>query len=106
MIMNMPGKAWHSQMIWYTVKKWKESIIQNGAAGSIDAHAHKASILWYGGIFYHFYTAVTEAGETSVTNIDIEFRCITVAASVPWSNWATTVGWKYKIFIYSYKISI
>ena len=67
-------------------EKWKESIIQNGAAGSIDAHAHKASILWYGGIFYHFYTAVTEAGETSVTNIDIEFCCITVAASVPWSN--------------------
>lgn len=81
------GLAFSEDLIHW--EKWKEPIIPNGAYGSIDAiHAHKASILWYNGILYHFYTAVMEADETSATNMNGEFRCITVAASVPWPKFS------------------
>jgi predicted GH43/DUF377 family glycosyl hydrolase len=71
-------------------------ILDVGEPGSIDHyHAHKPSVIFHNGTLYHFYCAVRESlpGDRSV-NIDPtkpenaaakEFRCLTVAASKPFS---------------------
>ncbi len=57
--------------------KWKKSpfnpILEKGEAGSYDEiHAHKPCVVFKGGVYYHFYTAVGSKG-----------RCIALATSVP-----------------------
>lgn len=57
--------------------KWDKSpfnpILEYGEPGSYDeVHAHKPCVVFKGGIYYHFYTAVGSKG-----------RCIALATSVP-----------------------
>lgn len=57
--------------------KWEKSpfnpILEYGEVGSYDeVHAHKPCVIFKGGIYYHFYTAVGSKG-----------RCIALATSVP-----------------------
>ena len=54
-------------------RKWPEPIIDIGPAGAGDSqHAHKPSVVWHKGVFYHFYCCV-RSGDG--------YRAITVATS-------------------------
>jgi len=59
--------------------KWTKRprpIIDIGRPGSLDGqHAHKPSVVWHKGAFYHFYCSVRDGDG---------YRTITVAASRPW----------------------
>jgi predicted GH43/DUF377 family glycosyl hydrolase len=65
--------------------KYTGPILSYGANGEIDEiHAHKASVIYYNGILYHFYCACRRYKQgDSAMNLGNEFRCITVAASKP-----------------------
>jgi len=55
--------------------KWPHPILDVGPPGSIDSlHAHKPSVVWHKGVFYHFYCCVRDRDG---------FRAITVATSKP-----------------------
>jgi len=57
-------------------------IVCFGNPGQLDEiHAHKAAIIYYNGILYHFYCAVRKYKEGDPTKNYNEFRCITVATS-------------------------
>ncbi len=65
-------------------EKVEEPIIPYGAAGSIDSgHAHKASILYYQGVLYHFYCGTCPWREGLPTNVSGEYRGICLATSRP-----------------------
>lgn len=65
-------------------EKVREPIITYGEPGSIDSgHAHKASIVYYNGVLYHFYCATCPWQEGYPTNAYGEYRTICVAASKP-----------------------
>ena len=64
--------------------KVREPILPNGAPGSIDSgHAHKASVVYYEGVLYHFYCATRPWTEGDPTQAYGEYRTICVAASEP-----------------------
>jgi predicted GH43/DUF377 family glycosyl hydrolase len=65
--------------------KYPEPVLRYGEDGEIDEiHAHKPAVVYYNGILYHFYCAVRNYREGDPTkNISNEFRCISVATSVP-----------------------
>lgn len=68
-------------------EKVENPILPHGEAGEIDAnHAHKASILMYKGVLYHFYCATRPVREGDKTEVFGEFRTITVAASAPFEK--------------------
>lgn len=74
------GLALSSDLIHW--EKVEEPIITYGLEGSIDSgHAHKASILYYKDVLYHFYCATRPVQEGDPTNAHGEFRTICVAAS-------------------------
>lgn len=58
--------------------KCSEILIDVGPEGSVDSlYAHKPSVVFHGGILYHFYCAVARRGGR-------EIRGISVARSRPW----------------------
>lgn len=64
--------------------KVSEPILTPGKEGSIDSgHAHKASILYYEGILYHFYCGTRPWQDGDVTSAQGEFRTICLATSKP-----------------------
>ena len=67
-------------------EKYPEPIIPHGRPGELDeTHAHKPGVIWHKGVLYHFYCAVRPARtEEERARFGKEFRCITVARSVPW----------------------
>ncbi|MDD3886973.1 MAG: hypothetical protein PHI35_08870 [Victivallaceae bacterium] len=74
------GLAWSDDLIHW--EKFKEPLLSCGNAGDLDElHAHKASVLRYNGVLYHFYSAVrkTRPGESPLYGN--EFRSITLATS-------------------------
>ena len=65
-------------------EKVREPILPTGAPGSIDSgHAHKASVVYYEGVLYHFYCATRPWTEGDPTQAYGEYRTICVAASEP-----------------------
>lgn len=66
-------------------EKYHEPILENGNPEEIDEiHAHKAAIIKYEGILYHFYCASRKYRDGDpARNFGDEFRCISVATSVP-----------------------
>lgn len=65
-------------------EKVKEPILSYGKPGSIDSgHAHKASVMNYKGVLYHFYCATRPYREGDKTQAYGEYRTICVAASKP-----------------------
>ena len=66
-------------------EKKKEPIIPNGPAGSLDEkHAHKPGVIWHEGVLYHYYCSVRPAYGKEKEIYRDEYRCITVARSIPW----------------------
>ncbi|MDO4284563.1 MAG: hypothetical protein Q4C60_04420 [Eubacteriales bacterium] len=67
-----------------TWEKVREPILCAGEAGAYDCgHAHKASIVYYNGVLYHFYCGTRPWQEGDATNAYGEYRTICVAASRP-----------------------
>ncbi|GGD53355.1 hypothetical protein [Paenibacillus nasutitermitis] len=66
-------------------RKHDRPILESGYIGSLDEiHAHKASILYYNDVLYHFYTAVRPYQDGDRTGKELHsFRTITVATSKP-----------------------
>ena len=69
-------------------EKRAEPIISNGVAGSLDeTHAHKPGTICENGVLYHYYCAVRPTKtEEEKAMFGKEYRCITVARSVPWTD--------------------
>ncbi len=66
-------------------EKAPKPLISHGEKGDIDEnHAHKASVLYKDGVFYHFYCATRPWREGDPACLYGELRTITVAASKPW----------------------
>ncbi|WNQ12905.1 hypothetical protein MJA45_07695 [Paenibacillus aurantius] len=75
------GLAYSTDLIhWHKVE---HPIIEHGNRGTLDeTHAHKASIVRYDGVLYHFYCSVRPYAKGDITGETTnEFRCITLAAS-------------------------
>ena len=69
----------------YTWTKFKSPILTIGGAGSIDStYAHKPFVIFHDGALYHFYCACRPWREGDTANNGGEFRCISVARSIPW----------------------
>ena len=66
-------------------RKCEQPLIRYGEEGALDAtHAHKPCIIWHDGALYHFYCAVHPTkDEEERKKFGHEFRCLTVARSVP-----------------------
>lgn len=83
------GLALSSDLIHW--EKVKEPVLTHGEPGSIDSgHVHKASILYYCGVLYHFYCATCPWQERYPTNSYGEYRTICVAASKPFKKCTDT----------------
>ena len=68
-------------------KKYSKSIIPVGKQGEIDeTHAHKPCVFWHNGVLYHIYCAVRPTKEDEKEKYGHEFRCLTIAASVPFDK--------------------
>ena len=68
-------------------EKVREPILTNGKEGAIDSvHAHKASVLFYKDVLYHFYCGTRPWQEGDPTSAHGEFRSICVAASKPFKE--------------------
>lgn len=68
-------------------EKVEEPILAHGEEGSNDSgHAHKASIVYWNGVLYHFYCATRPWREGDAAKIFQEYRTICVAASKPFSS--------------------
>lgn len=82
-----PGHAQEGLALSANLEDWEkveEPIIPHGEPGSNDSgHAHKASIVYWNGILYHFYCATRPYREGDPTKIWEEFRTICVATSKP-----------------------
>ena len=69
----------------YHWTKFKAPILTIGGAGSIDAtYAHKPYMIFHEGALYHFYCACRPWKKGDPAKNGNEFRCISVARSVPW----------------------
>lgn len=67
-----------------------EPWIKAGRPGELDeTHAHKSSIVYWQGKFYHYYCAVRPLKEGDAADNGGEFRCIALATGVPDSEEAT-----------------
>lgn len=76
------GLAFSSDLIHW--EKVEEPILSFGDPGSCDSgHAHKASIVKYNGVLYHFYCGTRPFEEGDATNMNGEYRTICLAASEP-----------------------
>ncbi len=64
-------------------EKVEAPIITNTPGGVDEEHAHKASIVYYHGVLYHFYCATRPVREGDPTEVYNAFRTITVAADKP-----------------------
>lgn len=64
-------------------EKVEEPIIRNTPGGVDEEHAHKASMVYYNGVLYHFYCATRPLREGDPTEVYNAFRTITVAADKP-----------------------
>ena len=65
-------------------EKVEEPILRHGAVGSMDEqHVHKASMVYYKGVLYHFYCGTRLAKAEDKAVINQRFRAIYVAASEP-----------------------
>lgn len=65
----------------FTWEKVKEPILTYGKPGAIDSgHAHKASVLFYNGILYHFYCGTRPAQEGDAAQAYGEYRTICLAS--------------------------
>lgn len=65
-------------------EKVREPILAYGQPGSFDCgHAHKASIVYYRGILYHFYCGTCPWKEGYPTNAYGEYRTICLATDKP-----------------------
>ncbi|WP_409342532.1 hypothetical protein [Paenibacillus sp. MBLB4367] len=66
-------------------EKHDTPILASGEKDSLDeTHAHKASVIYYNGILYHFYCAVRPYRDGDVAGKERnQFRAITVATSKP-----------------------
>lgn len=66
-------------------EKKPEPIIRHGNQGDLDEkHAHKPSVILFGGVLYHFFCACRDYRDgDSALNLGNEFRCLTVATSKP-----------------------
>jgi predicted GH43/DUF377 family glycosyl hydrolase len=61
-----------------------EPILTVGPEGALDSrHAHKPAVIVRDGVLYHFYCACRPHQAGDPTDNSGEFRCITVATSVP-----------------------
>lgn len=89
---NGPGHAQDGIAISKDLLHWElgaEPVIPHGEEGDIDqVHSHKASMIYHGGVLYHFYCAVRRWREGDRTSSVLakdwnEYRCITVACSKP-----------------------
>lgn len=63
-------------------------VLRYGNPGDIDdIHAHKPAFIRHQGVLYHFYCAARtfQAGDPAI-NYGVEFRSISVARSIPWSE--------------------
>lgn len=68
-------------------EKVREPILTYGGPGSNDSgHAHKASIIYYEGVLYHFYCATRPWKAEDPAKIYEEFRTICIAASKPFPD--------------------
>jgi predicted GH43/DUF377 family glycosyl hydrolase len=75
------GAAFSTDLLHW--EKASKVLLDVGSPGSIDSrHAHKPSMIFYGGMLYHFYCAVApaEPGQTGMVE-QTEVRGITFAAS-------------------------
>lgn len=65
-------------------EKVREPILTFGKQGEIDSgHAHKASVIKYNGVLYHFYCATRPYREGDQTKVYEEYRTICVATDKP-----------------------
>ncbi len=65
-------------------EKVREPVLTYGSPDSYDCgHAHKASVLYYKGVLYHFYCATCPWQECCPTNAHGEYRTICLATSKP-----------------------
>ena len=72
----------HDLLHW---EKFPVPIVSAGKEGDIDAiHAHKPGIIVEKGVLYHFYCASRPRRETDRAVFGDEYRCISVARSIPW----------------------
>lgn len=67
--------------------KWEEPILRHGNPGSMDEqHVHKASMVYYNGVLYHFYCGTRPARADDKAVVDGRFRAIYVAANKPFEK--------------------
>lgn len=83
-----PGHAQEGLALSDDLLHWEkvdQPILPAGASGSLDSeHAHKASMVYWQGVLYHFYCATRPWQEGDKTKIfDYEYRTICVATSKP-----------------------
>lgn len=65
-----------------TWEKVREPILTCGEPGCIDSgHAHKASVVYYNGVLYHFYCGTRPSEEGDVAQANGEYRTICLACS-------------------------
>lgn len=68
-------------------EKYPEPILRVGQLGDLDSsHAHKPSVICHENVLYQFYCACRPVRLGDKTDDSGEFRCISVAASVPYKK--------------------
>ena len=76
------GVAVSSDLIHWV--KFPAPILTIGGRGTIDEkYAHKPYVIFHEGVLYHFYCACRYHQDGDITHFGDEFRCISVATSVP-----------------------
>ena len=69
----------------YHWQKFSAPILTIGRPGTVDSkYAHKPCMIFRGGALYHYYCAVRPRVDGDIPGMYNEFRCISVARSVPW----------------------
>jgi len=69
----------------YHWEKFPAPILTIGSRRSIDStYAHKPYVIYHNGALYHFYCACRPWKEGDPAKNGNEFRCISVARSIPW----------------------
>jgi hypothetical protein len=76
------GVAVSSDLIHWA--KFPAPILTIGGKGTIDEkYAHKPYVIFHEGVLYHFCCACRYYQDGDITQFGDEFRCISVATSVP-----------------------
>ena len=69
----------------YHWTKFPAPILTIGGPHTIDSkYAHKPFVIWHDGALYHYYCACRPSQEGDPASNGGEFRCISVARSMPW----------------------